>query len=605
MCGIAGIWGDANQAHHNMDTCSKMIGALSHRGPDFSQHQEISSGLILAHARLSIIDLSADANQPMNYRNRFSIVFNGEVFNYLELKSELEILGHEFNTQSDTEVVLAAFAQWDVASFEKFNGMWAFCIYDSLENRIILSRDRFGIKPLYYKISDGVFSFASEIQAFSTTGGDVEYDEGILENIVQGKMEHGSSRTTYLKNVYSLPAGSYSFWRFGEDLVVKKWYEFKKASVHKNEKDNIEEFKNLFFDSMRLRLRSDVVVGTCLSGGLDSSSIVSTLHEVETRGLIGASPFNHVAYHASFPDSAIDERTFAKSLCDEMDIKLDVTEISAPSPHEIEEAALSTDGPMHALAFFPIWKLYSEISKKGVKVTLDGQGPDEMLGGYITQNLFAAAVMSGVGNLSAPRLWDLHRTIGALSDENPTFSAWDDNFVFKKSREFFGAWRRGAVGREQLKHSFVDYLSEQFFVSPLPAILHQYDRCSMAHGVECRMPFMDYRLVEFVFSLSDEYKLSRGTYKWILREAMKGIIPENLRLRNSKIGFNAPFNEWMQTSLKEWTLDIINSSNFRQSRFFDGETARNAVEQKILSKSVLWQDAWNLWPKLHVTLLNS
>ena len=603
MCGIAGIWGRVEEAPENASLASSMIKAIAHRGPDFLTTKEVRDGLFLSHARLSIIDLSSEANQPMMYRNRYSIVYNGEIFNYVELKSQLESLGHDFNTQSDTEVVLASYAQWGADAFEKFNGMWAFCIYDKSENKIILSRDRFGIKPLYYKVVEGSLFFASEMKSLLSENGSIEYETKILEDILNGKMDHGSSESTYLKNVYSLPSGSFFEWRLGEQIDIKKWYRLQKRVIHKKAKDNVEEFKELFLDSMRLRLRSDVVVGTCLSGGLDSSAVVSTLHTAETQGLIGSSSFNHVAYHASFPNSAIDERRFAKSLCDDMGIELAVTEIKSPTPEEIEKAALSTDGPMHALAFFPIWKLYSDISKQGVKVTLDGQGPDEMLGGYITPNLFSAATKSAFGNLSLSRLRDIHSTIGSLSEENPAFSSWADNFVYKKSREFFGAWRRGSVSREQLKHSFDDYLLEQFFVSPLPAILHQYDRCSMAHGVECRMPFMDYRLVEFAFSLSDEYKVSRGTYKWILREAMKGIVPENLRLRNSKIGFNAPFNEWMQTSLKEWTLDKIVSKNFTESNHFDGQPIRKSIEQKVLSQSVSWQDAWTLWPKLHVALI--
>jgi asparagine synthase (glutamine-hydrolysing) len=370
-------------------------------------------------------------------------------------------------------------------------------------------------------------------------------------------------------------------------------------------------------DACRIRLRSDVPIATCLSGGVDSSSVAAVIH----RGLPlkddrTATDFHRV-FCAAFPGTMLDETHEAKSLARALGADLTVCEITPPSPDRLMEAISSCDGPMHALAFYPIWELYGKIAEAGIKVTMDGQGPDEMLGGYIwtVQSGLRAALLQGNLRWFRDLLW----TYSGLG-ESPYFSS--EAFVranlldlvksplsklkrFILSRTFQDVKSSGPdlvfanpmpLGLDPLEQE----LYRQFCQAQLPTILQQCDRCSMAHGVESRMPFMDYRIVEFVFSLPNESLVGGGFTKRILRKAVDGLVPDATRLNKVKIGFNAPIVEWYAGPLRELMLDTMRSAEFRQSMYCEGDAWSIVFEQWL--RNPRWNGAWGFWAPVHFIL---
>lgn len=594
MCGIAGVW-DPNKGDSELIPIIRQMNAhLSHRGPDASDFLKISDRLFLGHTRLSIIDLNKSAGQPMSYENRFYITYNGEIFNYLELRNELISKGHVFRTYSDTEVLLAAYAEWKEQMLPKLNGMWAFCIYDGNKNQFFFSRDRYGIKPFYYYEQKGKIYFASEIKCLRRTMQLNEYQPEVLENILAGKMNYASDARTYIKDVYQLPAAHYATYDPSNGMQVSRYYELTSTRTSLSKTEQVEHYLELFLDSVGLRMRSDVPVATCLSGGLDSSSIVSALNHLEKEASFSSN--SHKCYTATFSNSRIDESQFAKELASSFSLEHKLISNEVPDPDEIISAARAMDGPMHSLAFYPIWKLFRTISEDGVKVTLDGQGPDEALGGYLGKGLVESGITSAAIDRNFLRITDVLRTTRFLSKRNPTMRHW---FTY---RYFLGLAKKHWGRLEMDKKQFLNkYLLQQVTYSPLPVILQQYDRCSMAHGVECRMPFMDFRLMEYSQQISESLTYGSRQYKRILRESMKGIIPEKIRMRQDKIGFNAPVNEWLGSELKEWILDIMRSQTFIENSYFDGKKESKDFEES-LQEGLSWGEAWRVWPKINLVI---
>jgi asparagine synthase (glutamine-hydrolysing) len=614
MCGIAGIFGPSS-------TKSFPLTALKHRGPDDEgRWADPNSNIWLGQTRLSILDLSEKGNQPMKcVDGRYQIVFNGEIYNFLELKEELESKGYRFRSDSDTEIIPAAYDCWGGDCLHRFNGMWAFGIWDAQKEELWLARDRFGKKPLYYYKGKDDFVFASEVQAIHRwLGKDAEVDSDVIRSICAGKFEwHGTDRT-YLREVKSLPAGHWLL-KSANEMKVGRWYQLLagRIQVPATLEDQATELRELIVDACRIRLRSDVSIATCLSGGVDSSSVTAIIH----RGLPltddrTARDF-HRAFCAAFPDTMLDETVAAQWIADSLGAELKVYEIKPPTEGHLLRAISSCDGPMHALAFYPIWELYGFISDNGVKVTLDGQGPDEMMGGYYES--IRTAVMAALSSRRLGWAWDIYKTYGAQGESK-----------YRSSRAFVRAelvdllksllvpYKRtlihwlGPKANEPSDHleffqtvpsglnPLAAGLYRQFCQAQLPTILQQYDRCSMAHGVECRMPFMDYRIVEFVFSLPQESLVGGGYTKRVLRQAVQGLVPESIRLNRTKIGFNAPLVEWFMGPLRQLMLDIMQSTDFKQSPFFDGPHLLNRFEGWLQEPN--WDEAWGFWPPVHFVL---
>lgn len=622
MCGIAGIvrfdGGQVDQVE-----IDSLTDAVSHRGPDgrsvwFNAGKTVAFG----HRRLKILDLSEAAKQPMCYENRYWVTFNGEIYNFIELREELETLGHRFQTEADTEVILAAYKQWGHGMQVRFNGMWAFGLYDTVAGTLLLSRDRFGVKPLYYYRNSAMLMFSSEVQALhKALGASHPLDPMVVAEIAKGSFFcHGTTRT-YLHDVFSLPGGYCLEVKDGRGAPYE-WYRLKKVQVPPSFEGQAGALRDLLVDACKLRLRSDVPIGTCLSGGVDSGSIAAVVNSTEPLQLERSSCYTHRSFCAAFPGTPIDESSAARQLADTLRSCLDVLDIEAPSREELEQAMAQCDGPMHALAFFPIWRLYRHIKQDGITVTLDGQGPDEMLGGY---RPLREALEAAVEIRSPSWFLDVYRTYSHLG-ESKQFSS--KKMAYKTLTEFaverlsramapIGRMRRlvrkpvleNRIGDnpltparepEGMRNSFDQSLFRQFFQSPLPGILNQYDRCSMASGVECRMPFLDFRLVEFVFSLPPEAKVGNGYTKRILREAMKGLLPDATRLNKLKIGFNAPIVDWFRGPLREFMLEQMSKKGFLQSSYFSGEKLKEEFEAFLEKPDPQWDEAWKFWPPVHL-----
>jgi asparagine synthase (glutamine-hydrolysing) len=599
MCGIIGCVPKIDS-----DLFKKGIGAIAHRGPDGEGIWDDSNhNIMLGHRRLSILDLSEEGEQPMRFENLI-LTFNGEIYNYIEIRQELISKGYFFKSATDSEVLLKAYHCWGVESFSKFNGMWAIGIYDTNTHTLLVSRDRYGVKPLYYYVSGDQFIFASEVQAIhSILGNSHPLETEVVKTIVQGSFAWHGKEKTYLKDVSVLLPGSYIVLE-NNKVIRKRWYTLTKAAVPKKFEDQTERFLELLIDSCRIRLRSDVPVGTCLSGGLDSGSITAILNKTT---LPASSSYTHRSFCAAFPGTTIDESKKAIRLADQLGSKLDIINIEAPSIEELTLSMRSCDGPMHALAFYPIWKLYQYIREQGIVVTLDGQGPDEMLGGY---QPVSAAIRSAWKSNRLGRVWDMYKTYGNQG-ETPHYSSKKNakRVVIETVKAGLIKTAGSIIGKKRERialHPFSDdeldeELYRQFFIDPLPAILQQYDRCSMAHAVECRMPFMDYRLVEFAFSLEASAKVGSGFTKRILREAVRNILPDATRLDKQKIGFNAPIVDWFRGSLKGWMLDMMNSKNFTESAYFDGQYLKDAFARFLKTDNPQWSDAWAFWGSIHFT----
>jgi asparagine synthase (glutamine-hydrolysing) len=503
--------------------------------------------------------------------------------------------------------------------------MWALAIFDTVTRETVLCRDRFGVKPLYYLASPQRLVFASEVQAIDRLlRGQLTPNPDFLRGSLAFDVSVYAQEETHLKEVRQVQPGYLLLVRPGGRVESRQWYWLRQREVPGPFARQAAELKELAKDACRLRLRSDVPVATCLSGGIDSGSIASLLSEMPAGGDGRFAGFSHQSFNAAFPGTELDEAAAVRELAAVRQLKVDIKTIECPGPAELEEALAACDGPMPAMAFYPIWKLYQHIRRQGIVVTLDGQGADEMLGGYY---LGFEALR---GAWQARRPWwfrDLYRTYRALQPEAPGRIRDDFNSVVRLAKaELDQACKRpvkellAAIGLYQAKASKLprpaplpswvprDHpmrenalalaLWRQFFVKPLPFLLHQYDRCSMASGVECRMPFMDYRIVEFVFSLPLASRIGGGFTKRVLREAVRGTLPDSIRLNRLKTGFNAPFSHWLNGPLKEWVLEIANASVFLQNPYFDGHALSSLLGNALQGKGGTL-DECQFWPALH------
>lgn len=625
MCGIAAIF---RKSPVFLEEIQRLLSYILHRGPDGNHHQFLYGDRIaFGHSRLAIQDTSHSADQPMTTPDgRYTIIFNGEVYNFKELRSDLQSRGHRFRTTSDTEVILASFAEKGVDCLRDFNGMWALLIYDSYSEQCFLARDRFGVKPLYYCQRREELIACSEIDAIGRfLGNEIAENEESLENLVAQNTRRFGTESTHLDGVAALSPGCYAIWKPHEPLEIHRWYKLSRRDVPRRFSDQVHHFRELLTDACQLRLRSDVPVATCLSGGIDSGAIVCTLRDLIKKG-VDAGGFIHRSFNAAFPGSPLDESKQTLQLANLTGIALDCHTIKCPEPEELETALHFCDGPMPALAFYPIWQLYKHIKHSGISVTLDGQGADEMLGGYF---IGSDALLSGWQSRNPFRYWDLLTTYSSLHPHAPSWmhdaQALTRRYAFnemdqaikrplKAVASLFGLHRSqpGKMPRPVAAPSAVceedtdinDWLAhklwDQFFVNPLPFLLHQYDRCSMASGVECRMPFMDYRLVEFIFSLPLTSRVGGGYTKRVLREAMKDSLPDNIRLNRLKTGFNAPFDQWFSGPMRDWFQDQLNSEAFIANKYFDGRALREKYSQNKTNSSGNWSER-EIWPCIHLT----
>jgi asparagine synthase (glutamine-hydrolysing) len=597
MCGIFGTLSNNEINKRKLIEVSKI---LSHRGPDDEGYllasttekscqsykgdispqsiviPHISSAegnynLALLHRRLSIIDLSDLGHQPMNYANHYWITLNGEIYNYLEIKEELKKNGYRFNSNSDTEVVLAAYLKWGTQCVERFNGMWAFALWDKENDLLFLSRDRFGVKPLYYSFIEDAFIFCSEIKgilAYKDKLPDINKDQ-ILNFALFGEVRMGIfNEETVFKNVKQLLPGHNLILKNGKVQIDQYW------TIHQKESklsftESLIEFKRLFQQSLKYRMRSDVEVGACLSGGIDSSSIVSN------ATFYFGKQFH--TFSAIWPDESCNESFFMQKVNEKWNCIPHFIQPSIESVLDVvDQEIYYQEIPLPGSSLIAQWFVMQKAQEKDIKVLLDGQGADEVLSGYpryiipyINELIFHLKWHELVINYKDLKVhgYGLKRILGI--QKNKIFGKGvpilpiRQEYMVKNSKIF----------RQYYQYNYLpDYLMNEVQNTCLPTLLHYEDRNSMAHSVEARVPFLDYQLAEFCLNIPTQHKIKGALTKVILREAMKEVLPVEVYRRRDKIGFSTPietifFNK--NHAFYSHITNVINKSRISEFKLFD------------------------------------
>jgi len=564
MCGISGIISKRDHAIQPAHI-RRITQLVAHRGPD-GEGFYFGPNFALGHRRLSILDLSNHGHQPMVYLQRYRITYNGEIYNYIELRVELEKLGHRFMSGSDTEVILAAYSQWGPECCARFNGMWAFAIHDSAEGTIFLARDRFGVKPLYYHDSRDEFVFGSEIKQLLAVLPSVRANRRVvIESLITSIDGYGTE--TFFAEVNSFPQAHYGIYDLhAHTLTIKRYYQLNVVTSLQSlsTEEAVGHFRELFEDAVRIRLRSDVRVGTCLSGGLDSSA-TSTVASRLNRSLT-EQPF--LGIHAKSIDAERDESRFARMTAEHAGIELHIVEPqTADFVATIDELIDTQEEPFGSPSMFMGWHVFQRAKALGCKVMLNGQGGDEVLLGY--ERYFAAFLRS-------VSLMHFFREAIAQS-RNSKLSLKDVllyNFYFTSPRLRIQRLKQRSHLRSEIKdqynfeivrrsvNSFRCLEELQIFeisTVQLPHLLRYEDRNSMRHSIETRLPFLDYRVVEFAVSIPARHKIRDGWTKFLLRKAIDPQLPKQVTWRKDKMGFEAPERTWISSTQERMKQEIAGS----------------------------------------------
>ena len=597
MCGIAGIINIQPNRAIEVREVKTMTDAIVHRGPDGGGQWVNEKGNVgLGHRRLSIIDLSDSASQPMHYLDRYTIVFNGEIYNYIELKSSLEKQGYTFRSESDTEVLLALYDQQKQNCLNFLDGMFAFAIWDELSQQLFCARDRFGEKPFYYTVQQGRFYFGSEMKALWAVGIRKDTNETMMYNyLVSGYVENPESiKDTFYHNTYKLPPASSLLIKDGEISIHTYWSidpGFIDTDI--NEASAKQRFNELFETSVRRRLRSDVPVGSSLSGGLDSSLVVCMIDKISA----GKIPQN--TFSARFHDPKLDEGKYMQYVIDSTNV----------TPHfvypdektladELDKVIFHQEEPFGSASILAQYKVFELAKKHNVTVLLDGQGADEVLAGYHyfyetyfkellkTDAVSAANEMKAYVDLTGQTTY-LPANNGRLSIKNRLWNHIPDKIkLLHKWRALLTYRDKFSIGKDFFAenkahyYSMPDYdranlnshLAYKLQVYGLHTLLRYADRNSMAHSREVRLPFLYHELVEFLMTLPAGMKIKNGWTKYIMRASFESLMPKEIVWRKDKLGYEPPQKTWMANQA---IVDRIN------------ESRKKLVQSGLLDKSIL------------------
>lgn len=571
MCGIAGIIA-LQPAQVSTTRLKQMTDALAHRGPDGEGAWLRKKGLVgFGHRRLAIIDLSKAAAQPMHYNDRYTIIHNGEIYNYIELRADLQKKGYKFQTQSDTEVILAAYDHFGVDCLDHFEGMFAFTIWDEQEQQLFAARDRFGEKPFYYYSDKEQFLFASEIKALWAAGIRKKMDQSMLLNyLAAGLSSSIDPNECFYQDIFSLLPAHYLLLSLSESNAsgqikcsVKRYWKInhylQPFSISMEEAQN--GFQELFFSSVEKRLRSDVPFGSSLSGGIDSSSVVAAICQVSP----GSKTLK--TFSAIFPGYARDESEHINEVVKHLSLEnCSIIPRVDDFIIDFERMLHFHDEPVGSISTYVQYMVFELAKEHGVKVLLDGQGADELLGGYtkyVHWYLQEQYLLKGKRSLdqeiadfrnnNIPFEWNWRNYLAArlpsltarLLAARTASTIKNDPFLTEDFKQEH--YDRNTIDKPVIK-GLNDILYYDSFYALLPELLRYADRNSMAHGREVRLPFLDHELARFLFRLSAEYKMNKGYGKRLLRLSMEQFLPPSIAWRKDKIGFEAPQELWMQDS---------------------------------------------------------
>lgn len=549
MCGISGVI-SKNGKIIEKNKIQKINDLIAHRGPD-DEGFYFEKNFAFGHRRLSILDLSRDGHQPMHFLDKYVITYNGEVYNYLEIKEELLQDGYIFKSHTDTEVILASYDKWGESCVNKFNGMWAFAIYDKDKEIIFCSRDRFGIKPFYYTEINNHFIFGSEIKQLLEF-----YDERyvnkkiLMDYLVIGYEDH--TNETFFQNIYKLEQSHNLIYDLKtNNFRIRQYYELKNNEKPLNENDSIEQYSIKLKESIKLRLRSDVKLGTCLSGGLDSSSIAA----IASKQYFMQSGNKFSAIHAKSTQNDNDESIFAKEVSDYCKLDLNIVEpLSQEFVDVVDEVIYVQEEPFGGPSIFMQYFVMKKAKELGCTVMLDGQGGDETLLGY--ERYFPAYLMSlsiidffkGFINSSKnSKLSIKHLILYFLYFTNVKIRL----YTLKKKNKFLKEKYFELINKKILEKNAKSYLNifelqyMEILSTQMPHLLKYEDRNSMRNSIETRLPFIDYRVLETALSINSQFKIKDGWTKYILRKMVDSLLPKNIVWRKNKFGFEAPTKSWL------------------------------------------------------------
>lgn len=641
MCGIAGIF-HLNSNPVDIEKLEAMTDVIRHRGPDDEGYlildssdgtfdhcsgsdtiAELKSSLTplqqskpgnigFGFRRLSILDLSSRGHQPMaDETGKIWIIFNGEIYNYIELRAELKQLGHSFRSNADTEVIIKSYMQWGVDCLNRFNGMWSFAIWDQNHQRLFCARDRFGIKPFYYYFDGNRFLFASEVKQLLVHDISREIDEGVIYKSFAIGAFTINSDNTFFRQVKILPHSHYLLVE-NNDLHISRYYDLDYKQFEKSRLSFAEacsNYRQLFKDAVKLRMRSDVEVGSTLSGGLDSSAIVTV-----ASGYTGKQFQTFSSYYTYTPQ--YDERKWIQLVVDKTNSKANY--ISASHQQVLEDLNKIIwyhDYPLESSSPVAQYYVMQLARQHDVTVLLDGQGSDELTSGY----------NHGFYRYYADMLAKFR--IGQFLVEYPRYILHNEKGnVFTKSFKTLISLllNEKRLYQLELAHSFnpvnkpdslkirldeiarfdtsrlSNFLYNQMMSTSIQTLLHFEDRNSMAHSIESRVPFLDYRLVELVFSLPSGFKINGNYGKFIHRESLKEIVPEEIISRKDKIGFLSPGEQiWLRNDLKPFADEIFNSSAYLNRDLFNHRLIKSAYQKYLKGDS---RTAKKLWQTLMTEL---
>jgi asparagine synthase (glutamine-hydrolysing) len=621
MCGINGIVqpAEAKTAFLEKDIAA-MNRAIRHRGPD-GEGSFVDGGVALGHLRLSIIDLSEDGAQPMfNGDRSLALVFNGEIYNYVELRAELQALGYEFRSRTDSEVILHGYAEWGVACVERFNGMWAFALWDACRGRLLLSRDRLGVKPLYYRVEDGGLVFSSEIKGIAAVRRLTEANLGKVHDYLAYGYRTNDGET-FFRGVNELKGGHHLEWEAGKVTITRFWrLPQREPGIAREEGAWCQEFTELMEDAVRLRFRSDVPVALLQSGGLDSSAIARIVDDSIAGGRLG--PESVTAFTAKFPGYELDETPLVLELMKTCPgIRLQQLVIGGEDlARHLPDFAYQMDEPVYSTTSFAHWSLMREIRKQGIKVVINGQGADEAFGGYgryaVGYRLLDSLLQSPLELVRQTRATKelmgfggcmlLSQVVKAAVGRKMA-SIWRSRYGDGTHRALDPGFHRKHSGRlpdlkATLRPDNLDrHLRGQLEHYGFNQILHYEDHSSMAHSVEIRSPFIDYRLMEFAFRLPDRMKINLGVTKRVVREAFRDRLPKGIVGNGQKIGFNTPSCEWYRSDGMQVLLkDLFGSASFNGRGIWRGGYVKEQFERENWLKFPLWRFiSLELWARAY------
>ena len=596
MCGINGFtWSDR-------DLIQKMNAVTKNRGPD-DEGEYVDNAVSLGHSRLSIIDLSQKGHQPMsNEDGTIWLTYNGEIYNFSEIREDLIKAGHIFKSHTDSEVIIHAYEEYGMDCLHRFNGMWAFCIYDKKQNRLILSRDRFGVKPLYYHVSDGKIIFSSMISSILTHPVQRQQEVSVIMEYLAFNLINHDTRT-FFKDIWSLAPGSYLLFDLrSKELSINKWYR-----IQQRQPVSVAELTRLFIQSVRSRTVADVPIGSCLSGGIDSSAIVCTLDTMVNQ------PF--FTYSLVFPGKKIDESHYMKEVGKHTRIQQKFTTLEKEDYiRNFRDFMQAQEEPTTGLAVYGQYCVMRLASMNNAKVLLDGQGGDEIFAGYdyyfayyYYELLKRGRIITLLKEMHAYhnnfRNYYPHKIFGfmLLPAELRTWiykhylSSWLNYEVFQKY----------AVNKSDPRihgMSLHDALSLTLLSTAIPHLLRYEDKNSMRWGIETRVPFLDVNLVESAMSIPTADKMRNGKTKVIFKEAIKTLIPGMILHRKDKIGFDTPNDEFFRDpQIIEFCKKIFTSEEFKSRPYWNYKEVEKQYNLHLEGKSNIGETIFK-WINLEIWL---